>query len=104
MANNGASVVYHSIIRPFIKKHEKTFEKAIDITSQLAKEGAKDGKSNHYVSLPDLYVAFGAIKDAAGNISLKDVQRLQQKTTELHQQFGGDEKEEEQKEDDKKDQ
>lgn len=44
MANNGSAVIYHNFIKPFIKRHEKTFEKAIDMTSKLAKEGAKDGK------------------------------------------------------------
>lgn len=56
MANNGASVVYHNLIRPFIKKHEKTFEKAIDVTSQLAKEGAKDGMFLDFMYLEYFFV------------------------------------------------
>ncbi|XP_003382355.1 PREDICTED: receptor expression-enhancing protein 5-like [Amphimedon queenslandica] len=84
MANNGSAVIYHNFIKPFIKRHEKTFEKAIDMTSKLAKEGAKD--------------AFGALKDAAGNISVGDIQRLQEKTSQLHQQFGGGDDEEDKKE------
>ena len=45
MENNGAAVIYHNFIKPFIKKHEKTIEKAINMTSDLARDAGREGKS-----------------------------------------------------------
>jgi receptor expression-enhancing protein 5/6 len=74
--NNGAAIIYRNIIDPFVQKHEKTFEKTLGMAGDLAKEGVKG--------------ALGAAKEAAGNISLKDIQRIQETTTQLHSQFATD--------------
>lgn len=95
MANNGSAVIYYNFIKPFVKKHEKTFEKTIQMTSELAKEGVKGGKGERNKEREwcfYYFIALGAAKDAAGNISLNDIQRIQEKTSELHAQFAGDDK------------
>lgn len=46
-------------------------------------------------------VALSAVKDVAGNISVKNIQDLQEGVSKLHDQFGSDDKPEEE---DKKDQ
>ena len=103
MENNGAAVIYHNFIRPFIKKHEKTIEKAINMTSDLAKDAGREGKSlktivNFYCYFID--VALSAVKDVAGNISVKNIQDLQEGVGKLHDRFASDDKPED--EEDKK--
>ena len=44
MQNNGAAVVYNNVIGPFVKKHEKHFEKTFEMAGGLAKDLTKDGK------------------------------------------------------------
>ena len=43
MANNGSEIVYHKIIKPFVKEHEKDFDSAISSASKVAREAAKKG-------------------------------------------------------------
>jgi len=64
MANNGSMVIYHRLIKPFVKKHEKTFDEVIDVAKDA---GKKLGQR-----------ATAAARDAAGNISLQDVQKAQE--------------------------
>ena len=42
-------------------------------------------------------VALSAVKDVAGNISVKNIQDLQEGVSKLHDQFGSDDKPEEDK-------
>lgn len=44
MANNGAEVIYHKLIKPFVKSHEKTFDSAISTAKVAAKEVAGKGE------------------------------------------------------------
>jgi len=64
MANNGSMIIYHRLIKPFVKKHEKTFDEVIDVAKDA---GKKLGQR-----------ATAAARDAAGNISLQDVQKAQE--------------------------
>ena len=43
MANNGSQFIYHRFIKPFVKEHEKDFEDAISVGTQLAKDATKKG-------------------------------------------------------------
>ena len=43
MENNGSVVVYRRLIKPFVKKHEKTIDSAFKTTQQLAGEVASKG-------------------------------------------------------------
>ena len=43
MANNGSILIYNKLIKPFVKKHEKTFEKVIDETTHLVKDAGQSG-------------------------------------------------------------
>ena len=43
MANNGSVLIYHRVIKPFVKKHEKDFDSAISQVSDLAKDVGKQG-------------------------------------------------------------
>ena len=49
MANNGAEVIYHKVIKPFVKKHEKTLDSAIDSATEAAKEVTQQGKWAGYI-------------------------------------------------------
>ena len=44
MENNGSMVVYHRIIKPFVKKHESTIDEAFKTGAQLAGEATSKGK------------------------------------------------------------
>lgn len=44
MANNGSEVIYHRIIKPFVHKHEKDFDSAIDVAGGLVKDVAGKGE------------------------------------------------------------
>ena len=43
MQNNGAAIIYSNVIRPFVKKHEKTFEKTIEFSKGVVKDVSKEG-------------------------------------------------------------
>ena len=43
MENNGSIIIYHRLIKPFVKKHEKTIEGALDAGAKLAKEAGQQG-------------------------------------------------------------
>ena len=43
IANNGSVFIYHRVIKPFVKEHEKDFEDAISVGTKLAKEAGKKG-------------------------------------------------------------
>ena len=45
MANNGANVIYHKLIKPFVKKHEKELDSAFDSASGAVKDAAGKGES-----------------------------------------------------------
>ena len=44
MKNNGSVLIYHRLIKPFVKKHERSFEEAIKVGEELAGEVASKGK------------------------------------------------------------
>ena len=46
MANNGSEVIYHRIIKPFVKKHEKKLDSAFDAAGGLAKDVAGKGQAD----------------------------------------------------------
>ena len=56
MANNGAEIIYHRIIKPFVHKHEKDLDQAFDSAGRLAKQAA--GKGDIMVQFQD-----GGFKD-----------------------------------------
>lgn len=60
MKNNGAFLIYTKIIGPFVRKHEGKIDEVVSMTEALAREGGKEFLSK--------------AKDAAGNISLADMQ------------------------------
>lgn len=70
IANNGAAIVYNNLIKPFIKKHEKNIEKAFTMAGDIAKDVGKE--------------ALSKAKDAASNITLKDIQKVQDTVSSLH--------------------
>ena len=43
MENNGSVVIYHRLIKPFVKKHETAIDSAFKTTQQLAGEVASKG-------------------------------------------------------------
>lgn len=43
MANNGSVLIYHRLIKPFVKKHEKDFDGAFGEVSDFAKDMGKHG-------------------------------------------------------------
>ena len=43
MTNNGSVIIYHRVIKPFVKKHEKKIDEALSAGSQLAGEVASKG-------------------------------------------------------------
>ena len=43
MANNGSVLIYHRLIKPFVKKHEKVFDEAFSEVSDIAKDVGKHG-------------------------------------------------------------
>lgn len=42
LSNNGSTVVYHRIIRPYFLKHQSTADAAIDKVTEKAKEFVSD--------------------------------------------------------------
>lgn len=44
MANNGSILIYHRIIKPFVKKHESELDSAFDAAGGLVKDAAGKGK------------------------------------------------------------
>ena len=44
MANNGSCLIYHRIIKPFVKKHEKEFDGALDAAGGAMKDAAGKGE------------------------------------------------------------
>ena len=50
IANNGSMIIYHRLIKPFVKEHEKDFEDAISAGTQLAKEAGKKGRHDKCIS------------------------------------------------------
>lgn len=44
MANNGSEVIYHRLIKPFMKKHEKTLDSAISSATNVAKDVTNQGE------------------------------------------------------------
>ena len=44
MANNGSVIIYHRLIKPFVKKHEKDFDAAFSQVGDIAKDVGKHGK------------------------------------------------------------
>ena len=44
MANNGSVIIYHRVIKPFVKKHEKDFDVAFSQVGDIAKDVTKHGK------------------------------------------------------------
>ncbi len=47
MANNGSEVIYHRVIKPFVKKHEKEFDSAFDAAGGLVKDAAGKGDTKN---------------------------------------------------------
>lgn len=45
MANNGANVIYHRVIKPFVKKHEKELDRAFDSAGGVMRDAAGKGES-----------------------------------------------------------
>ena len=43
MANNGSVLIYHRLIKPFVKKHEKDFDDAFNQFGDIAKDVGKHG-------------------------------------------------------------
>lgn len=43
MANNGSVLIYHRLIKPFVKKHEKDFDSALGQVGDIAKDVGKQG-------------------------------------------------------------
>lgn len=43
MANNGSVLIYHRLIKPFVKKHEKDFDDAFNQVGDIAKDVGKHG-------------------------------------------------------------
>lgn len=43
MASNGSVIIYHRLIKPFVKKHEKDFDEAFSEVSDIAKDVGKHG-------------------------------------------------------------
>lgn len=43
MANNGSVIIYHRLIKPFVKKHENEFDQAINQFGDIAKDVGKHG-------------------------------------------------------------
>ena len=43
MANNGSILIYHRLIKPFVKKHEKEFDSAFDAAGGLVRDAAGKG-------------------------------------------------------------
>ena len=44
MANNGSVIIYHRLIKPFVKKHEKDFDTAFSEVGDIAKDVTKHGE------------------------------------------------------------
>lgn len=44
MANNGSEIIYHRVIKPFVKKHEKELDSAFDSASEVMKDAAGKGE------------------------------------------------------------
>lgn len=44
MASNGANIIYHRLIKPFIKKHEKELDTAFDSASGAMRGAAGKGE------------------------------------------------------------
>ena len=51
MANNGSQFIYHRFIKRFVKEHEKDFEDAISVGTQLAKDATKKGGYDSHFSI-----------------------------------------------------
>ena len=45
MANNGSEVIYHRLIKPFVKKHEQEFDSAFDTAGDLVRDAAGKGEA-----------------------------------------------------------
>ena len=45
VANNGSVVIYHRLIKPFVAKHEKEIEGALNLGARYAREAGKKGSS-----------------------------------------------------------
>lgn len=43
MENNGSIIIYHRIIKPFVKKHESSIDEAFKTGQQLAGEAMSKG-------------------------------------------------------------
>ena len=43
MANNGSVIIYHRLIKPFVKKHESDFDAALSQVGDIAKDVGKHG-------------------------------------------------------------
>ncbi len=43
MANSGSVIIYHRLIKPFVKKHEKDFDEAFSQVGDIAKDVGKHG-------------------------------------------------------------
>lgn len=41
---NGATIIYNSIIKPFVQKHEHAIDDAIDVGGQLAMKAGGKGE------------------------------------------------------------
>ena len=41
---NGANTIYHRVIKPFVLKHQKEIDTAIDAVGKKVDEVAKDGR------------------------------------------------------------
>ena len=44
MANSGSMIIYHRLIKPFVKKHEKTFDEVIDVAKDAGKKLGQKGE------------------------------------------------------------
>ena len=44
MANSGSMVIYHRLIKPFVKKNEGTIEQIIDEGTQLTRDAVAKGE------------------------------------------------------------
>ena len=44
MANSGSMVIYHRLIKPFVKKHEKTLDSAVGTVTEVAQDISSKGE------------------------------------------------------------
>lgn len=44
IANSGSMIIYHRVIKPFLKKHEKELDAAFDVAGAAVKDAAGKGK------------------------------------------------------------